>query len=59
MLEKDFDYLSRRADEESAAAAKASSPVAASVHREMADRFRLLAEELKSPRPGIRPLARD
>lgn len=48
MPEKDFDYLSRRADEELAAAAKAGNTIAAGVHRELADRFRLRAQELKA-----------
>lgn len=47
-MPEDFEYFSRRADQELAAAANAGSPIAASVHREMAERFRLRAEELKA-----------
>lgn len=46
MLEDDFHYLSRRADEEMAAAGKAASPTAAQAHREMAERLRILAQQL-------------
>lgn len=48
MAESDFEYLNRRADEELAAAVEASSVAAAEVHREMAGRFRVRAEELKA-----------
>jgi hypothetical protein len=43
--ESDFDYYSRRADEEMMAAVKATSVVAAQVHRAMAARFRSRAVE--------------
>jgi hypothetical protein len=52
MLENESDYFSRRADEELAAAAIAINAVAADVHREMAERFRVRAEALKTPQPG-------
>ena len=53
MINDDVDYLTRRADEELAAAAKASNPVAAQVHREMAERFRARAAEVQLFRPPI------
>jgi hypothetical protein len=46
MREDDFAYYNRRADEELVAASNAQSVTAARIHRDLADRMRLRAEEL-------------
>ncbi len=53
MLNDDIEYLNRRANEELEAAAKASNPIAAQVHREMSDRFRARVDEIQTTRPSV------
>ena len=51
MREDDFAYFSRRAAEELAAAVNARSVIESGIHRDLADRFKLRAEELRSAVP--------
>jgi hypothetical protein len=49
MRESDFEYFSRRADEEALAATTAANAVAARIHRDMAQRFRDRAQRANGP----------
>jgi hypothetical protein len=51
MTEDDFAYFNRRAGEEMAAAINARSVVAARIHRDLAERLRCRAEQLR-PAPA-------
>jgi TolB-like protein len=48
MPEDEFAYYDRRAAEELVAAAKARSVYAARIHRDLADLFRVRAQELRT-----------
>jgi hypothetical protein len=48
MRENDFDYYSRRAEEEAAAALRASNPAAAKAHQKLVDQYATLAEAKRS-----------
>jgi hypothetical protein len=53
MREDDFAYFSRRSGEELVAAVNARSVVASRVHRDLADRFKLRAKELRQAMPQV------